>query len=285
VKQLKITVSLLLLLLPRCLTAGALDEARKSEKIYLSVAVRAEALPTGRIGSGFLSKVDRDDSKVMFTTTRHLVDGASILRLTVPTKDTASSITGVLTFNIPFFKDSLNQTHIPQGNLDLALIIIDKAVMTTPGRESELVHFSSLPFRYYADSRDLFAGQAVLFSGYPLGLSVNGNKPLLRKGSIAGIDTTRDIIYLDADAFGGSSGSPVFIDFSSQANVQFFQTYEQMLVGMISGYLFEKRPLSSNSETENIGMVQEENTGIAVVIPAETIRRHAESFLAKKALR
>lgn len=280
-KQFITALLLLFSFLPSTLHAGALEEARKSEKIYLSVAVRVETLPTRKIGSGFLSKIEGQDTKVMFTTNKHLVDGANELQLTVPTKDASNAITGTLTFKVPFSKDSLNQNYIPEGNLDLALIIIDKALMTAPGRESGSVHFSSLPYRFYADMKNLFAGQTVLFSGYPLGLSVNRSKPLLRKGSIAGIDTVEGVIYLDADAFGGSSGSPVFIDLSSQANLEFWPTYEQMLVGMISRYEPFKKQLL-NLQTGQIEMIQTENSGIAVVIPADTIRRHAESFLAKK---
>ena len=163
----------------------------------------------------------------------------------------------------------------------MALIIIDKAVMTAPGRESDLHLLSSLPLYFYADMKNLFAGQTVSFSGYPLNLSVNRSKPLLRRGSIAGIDTVEDVIYLDADAFGGSSGSPVFIDLSSQANLEFLGTYKQMLVGMISRYESFKKQLL-NLQTGQIEMIQTENSGIAVVVPAETIRRHAESFLAKR---
>jgi len=281
VKQLRITLLLLFSFLPSTLHAGALEEARKSEKIYLSVAVRVETLPTRKIGSGFLSKIEGDDTKVMFTTNKHLVDGANELQLTVPTKDASNAITGTLTFKVPFSKDSLNQNYIPEGNLDLALIIIDKARMTAPGRESGSVHFSSLPYRLYADMKNLFAGQTVSFSGYPLDLSVNRSKPLLRNGSIAGIDTVEGVIYLDADAFGGSSGSPLFIDLSSQANLEFLGTYKQMLVGMISRYVPFKKQLL-NLQTGQIEMIQTENSGIAVVIPADTIRRHAESFLAKR---
>lgn len=267
--------------MPSTLDAGALEQARKYEKIYLSVAVRVETFPTRKIGSGFLSKIEGDDTKVMFTTNKHLVDRANELQLTVPTKDASDAITGTLTFKVPFSKDSLNQNYIPEGNLDLALIIIDKAVMTAPGRESDLLLFSTLPFYFYADMKNLFAGQTVSFSGYPLDLSVNRSKPLLRNGSIAGIDTVEGVIYIDADAFGGSSGSPVFIDLSSQANLEFLGTYKQMLVGMISRYVPFKKQLL-NLQTGQIEMIQTENSGIAVVIPADTIRRHAESFLAKR---
>jgi len=274
----KLMLALILYFLPTISQAGALEDARFFERVFVSVAVRVKTTPTGKIGTGFLTKIDGDDARVMLTTNEHLVDGASELYLTVPIGRTSNAAATLLSFSVPFSRDSAQQTYIPH-QMDLALIIIDKASMKSSANDSTTAHFSSLPYSYYATLDNLFAGQAVVFSGYPLGLTVHGGRALLRTGSIAGVDTAQDIIYLDADAFGGSSGSPVFIDFGSQANVQFFKTHNQMLVGMVTGYVFEKKPLTT--ESGPLPIEQKENTGIAIVIPAETIREEAELFLHK----
>jgi hypothetical protein len=117
----------------------------------------------------------------------------------------------------------------------------------------------------------------VVFTGYPLDIMVNGNQPLLRRGTIAGVDTVKNRIYLDADAFGGSSGSPVFINFDSPLHHEFQKTYGQIFIGMIAGYVpFQKWLV--DRETGRPEMRQTENSGIAVVVPAETIKLFADSL-------
>jgi len=278
-RKIRDIILLLILFSPPILCAGPLEDARFFEKIYLAVAIRVETIPTSTIGTGFLTKLEREPTKLVFTTNKHMVEGANELKLTVPIKDTSKIIIDTITINVPLFKDKVKQYYIPDESLDIAFLIIDKTILHKADPKLDIVRFSSLPYSVYTSIKNLFAGQSVLFTGYPLGLTVNRTQPLLRKGSIAGIDTIRGVIYLDADAFGGSSGSPVFIDFSSQTNIEFWNTYEQMLVGIIAGYLpFEKRLV--NIETGRIEMVQTENSGIAVVVPAETIRKMAERFLA-----
>jgi hypothetical protein len=250
--------------------------------LFLPTVLLAGSLPKAKIGTGFLTKSERDQSKVIFTTNKHLVEGATALQLIVPIIDSSHSIIGTLSFDAPLLKDTLKQYYIPRDDIDLVLLIIDKKTMREVGKEKglDVSNFSSLPYSFYTNVQNLFAGQPVLFTGYPLSLSANKTKPLLRKGCIAGIDTTRNIIYLDADAYGGSSGSPVFIDLSSPANTEFWRTYKQMLVGIISGYEpFEKQMF--NLQTGRIEMIQTENSGIARVVPAEIIKRMADSLLSK----
>jgi hypothetical protein len=281
-KRCIIVILLYYLFLPTLLLAGSLEDARLFERIYLAAAIRVEAVPKKMIGTGFFTKFRKDPNKVMFTTNKHLVEGATELQLTVPIIDSTNSIIRTVTFNVPLVKDTVKQYYIPRDGIDLALMIISKESIKEVGQQESLkvTYFSSLPFSFYANIKNLFAGQPILFTGYPLSLNVNKTKPLLRKGCIAGIDTMRNIIYLDADAFGGSSGSPVFIDFSSQSNLEFYQSYHQMLVGIICGYEpFEKQLF--DLQTGRIEMIQTENSGIARVVPAETIRKMADSLLVK----
>lgn len=281
-KRILIAVPLVFLVGLNIAKGGSLSDARFFERIYLSTGIRVETIPNKKIGTGFFTKPEKYPTKVIFTTNKHLIEGETELQLTVPIVDSSYFVSGTLTFNVPLIKDTLKQYHIPSNDIDLVILIIDKESMREVGREKTLgiSIFSSLPYSFYTNVQNLFAGQPVLFSGYPLGLSANKTKPLLRKGCIAGIDTIRNIIYLDADAFGGSSGSPVFIDINSPANVEFWNTYKQMLVGIVSGYEpFEKQLL--NLQTGRIEMVQSENSGIAVVVPAETIKKMADLYLSK----
>ena len=279
-KNLKVIILLLFSFLPSILEAGVLDDARRFERIYLRTAIKVHAKPTDVLGTGLFTKFEQEPSKLIFTTNKHTIDGAKELELTVPITDTADVIIKTLTINVPLYKDTLRQYYIPKEGFDIVLIVIEKEALRKADFSSDVIRFASLPYSWYIDAHNLFVGQSVVFTGYPLGLTVNRTQPLLRKGTIAGIDTTRNIIFLDADAFGGSSGSPVFIDYSTQANIEFYKIYKQMLVGIISGYLpFKKKQI--NNQTGKIEMVQTENSGIAVVVPAETIRKIADRFLAE----
>ena len=120
--------------------------------------------------------------------------------------------------------------------------------------------------------RVLFPGQPVFYYGYPLGLAINGVEPYLRAGVIAGVDTTSALVYLDAQNFPGSSGSPVFLNPTEPINVG------AVFVGVISGYIpMHKRLLSER--TGAIEMIQNENSGIAVVVPADAVLRLGQDAL------
>lgn len=278
-KKLSSIILLLIFCYPAILYAQSLlDATRDNQKVFLPIAIKIEKIPSSKIGTGFFARHELDRTKLIFTTNRHIVEDAEELKLTVPIKDSLDVIIKTITINVPLLKNSVKQYYIPDYDLDLALIIIDKSSLAKADPKSDFLLFSSLPFSAFTNTVHLFTGQEVIYTGYPLGLTVNGTQPLLRKGVIAGIDTLKNIIYLDADAFGGSSGSPVFIDLNSQANKEFIKLYRQWLVGIISSYVPSYKYLV-NKETQKVEMVQTENSGIAVVVPAETIRKIAERFL------
>lgn len=185
-------------------------------------------------------------------------------------------ITSKVVVTVPLISDSQKSYYVPKGDLDFCLVVLDKE--SYPLLDS--IIFWCLPDSIYASMKNLYVGQSVVFPGYPLDLSVNQVLPLLRKGMVAGIDTMLNVVYLDADAFAGSSGSPVFIDFSFEENKEFWNKHKQMLVGIISRYVPYKKYLK-NVQTEKLEMIQTENSGIAVVVPAEAIREMADSLLTR----
>jgi len=110
----------------------------------------------------------------------------------------------------------------------------------------------------------LFAGQPVFHYGYELGKALDGVRPLLRSGVIAGVDTVNGLVVIDAQSFPGSSGSPVFLNPTEPLNAG------KVFVGVISGYLpYEKRLRSD--QTGEIEMVQNENSGLAVIMAADRV--------------
>jgi V8-like Glu-specific endopeptidase len=274
-KQL-IKVSLLFaFLLPQVCKASGLEYCRDFGRLYLSVAIMITSSPDSSVATGFLTESPLVPNKVVLTTAKHVVENAREIELQVPFVDTNNVIIETRKFSVPLYKDSVRLFYTPERHLDLALIFIDKQKLQTA---HDVIRYSSFTYSGYTEMKHLVVGQSVLFAGYPLGLTINQTNPLLRKGIIAGIDTLKDIIYLDADAFGGSSGSPVFINYDSPIHFEFLQSTKQILVGVISAYIpFQKR--FRNLETGRIEMVQTENSGIAEVVPAEKIRAFADSLI------
>lgn len=269
----------LLLFLSAISQAGSLEDARTYERIYVGSAIKVEALPTSRTGTGFLTRIGHDDEKLVFTTAKHLIEGASELKLTVLFFDTLHASSAPVTLHVPLYEDSVKLYCQPPGEIDAVLIYIPRIEITRARLRAgvRFTKFTSMPYRFYSQMDSLFAGQPVLFPGYPLRLTVEGSKPLLRRGSIAGIDRTTKNIYLDAIASRGSSGSPVFVDLSSQANVEFFASSKQLLVGMITGFIAEKQGFAETKQ-----QVKHLQAGIAIVLPAETIREWMDSCLANQ---
>lgn len=261
-------IILLIVLFPVILYAYTLEDARFFARVYLAPAIRVERIPSHKYGTGFFTRLERAPTKLIFVTNKHMVEGDSALQLKVPIIDSNLVIRGTLAITIPLFKNTVKQYYVSQDGLDIAFVVIERS--SYPALDTS--NFSSFADNTYANIKNLFVGQSVAFTGYPLDLVVNNVQPLLRKGVIAGIDTIINVIYLDADAFGGSSGSPVFIDFSVQENHQFWEANRQILVGVISSYVpFTKYLI--NKETQKTEMIQTENSGIAVVVPAEKIRK------------
>lgn len=277
------TTNLLLLLLLSLVCAislaGSLEDARSRQRMFVAAAIKVETFPNSQTGTGFLTKAEGYGNRLVFTTARHLIEGATDLKLSILFSDSSHTLTAPVTLRVPLYKDNAKLYYEPPGGIDAVLIPIDQIALGKARMKAgvALPVFISLPYRFYANMDSLFAGQSVLFPGYPLGITLDGGKPLLRKGSIAGIDRETKTIYLDADALGGSSGSPVFVDLTSQANVEFFRSSRQLLVGMITGYMAEKRQMAEAPEEDEIL-----HGGIAIVVPAETIREWADSCLANQ---
>lgn len=243
---------------------------------YISLAILLKSFPDSSVGTGFLTKIPSDPEKLVLTTTKHILKDTRELELQVPILDSSDVIIETCKVRVPL--DTVTKYFTPETNLDISLLIVDKQMLRG---SHDVSWFSSASYSLYTEMKNLTAGQSVLFAGYPLDLAVNQTQALLRRGTIAGIDTIKSLIYLDADAFGGSSGSPVFINYDSPVHFEFLQKYNQILVGMIVGYIpFVKRLY--NLETKQIEMIQTENSGIAIVVPAEKIKAFADSLLNKQ---
>ena len=117
------------------------------------------------------------------------------------------------------------------------------------------------------------AGSNIVIVGFPLGLGThaNVNYPFVRQGIISQIepwfDGNSENIIIDANAYPGSSGSPVFAK-PGQAG-------EFRLLGVIEGYIPYRDTLIS-AQTGQTMLITQENSGLAYVIPVEYIEETIE---------
>lgn len=117
------------------------------------------------------------------------------------------------------------------------------------------------------------AGNNVVIVGFPLGRGsyADINYPFVRQGIISQIqpwfDGNSDSIIIDANAYPGSSGSPVF--------VRQGETGEIRLLGVIRGYIPYRDALPS-AQTGQTTLITQENSGLAYVIPVEFIEETIE---------
>jgi hypothetical protein len=134
-------------------------------------------------------------------------------------------------------------------------------------------------------------GDPVLFAGLFIQTfdQVHTLEPILRSGSLAMVPeellpTTLNNqlgrVYLaDAHAFGGNSGSPVFVDPDKYSGALY--TIPRLeLLGVLSGEYFENSDLTLSVATSISGNIAA-NSGVSIVVPASELLRLLDSPLLK----
>lgn len=183
---------------------------------------------TGKVmggGTGFLVSVPVDDGgvKVILVSNKHVL---------MATDNIAVTFTKMSNGNAEFGKS----VRLPIGNLRGSIVAhpnpqVDIAAVVCTGLFNlfpDQLYFKAIPMDMLADftEEELSIAENVYFVGYPDDrYDVVNNLPLIRSGLIAS-DPKRDynglpVFVIDAQVFPGSSGSPVYINF----------TYENMKNG------------------------------------------------------
>ena len=233
-----LTSIILALCVLHCTVAGAILP-KKWDRLTCKVA--SDTLQ----GTGFLL---RFEGEVFIVTNSHLADP------------------GKSTFYInhkPVPADSINPEALevdaltPPANMyfwdeqyDLAFVRITS---TAP-----YMGITVIPESMIGDDTAIAVGQGVFFLGYPGGLhGHDSNTPLVRSGIIAG--ESEHAIILDGNVFGGSSGSPVFLDPSLDGD----HINATLLIGVISQ--LKTAPTKSHREVR-------ENMGIGYAIKIRYVR-------------
>jgi len=111
--------------------------------------------------------------------------------------------------------------------------LIDIALVLLPQYGN--YNFKYIGEDFIGDDTLISEGTEIYFLGYPIGLTgYELTTPIIKRGIIAGIKNKTDF-YLDANAYGGNSGSPVLVE-SNQVN----KGNGHKLIGIISSGYGEK---------------------------------------------
>jgi hypothetical protein len=271
-KALYFTVILLFSLLLYCQPAlsediGSFDFLSKE---FSAACFKISTYPKNTTGTGFIMQYNRSpyvfDLLIM---NNHVIEGADSIKIVMQLADSNYVVTDSTStiIDLNAYRKS-NVIFDIDKRVDLVALPFDLAKIE---RKNLLV----IGIGEYVCTKvsALFPGQKILFAGYPLGIAIDGIKPILRFGMIAGIDNINNLILIDADAFGGSSGSPVFLDIEQPSiKSSLKDDVTKVFVGIIASYEPAKTKLI-NERTREVQMILTENSGIAYVVPSEYIRK------------
>ena len=194
------------------------------EQIFLNT-VLIENLTDAEFGTGFLIQKRIDDKKVkhLLFSNKHVFWGKrdkdnvlaeKDIRITFHKTETDGSykLGSTHKLNIHLKRGQSGYYEHPETSVDVACINVSSVYLIIPVgmRSVELEKFID----FNLDS--IFAGQRIMFIGYPKGFFDTANfLPVARSGFIASIPSVdfqgKKQLLIDAQVFPGSSGSPVFI--------------------------------------------------------------------------
>jgi hypothetical protein len=171
---------------------------------------------------------------------------------------------------------------------------VDLAVLPTAPDTSKY-EYADIPASLIAtkdvvDSQKISEGDSVIFSGYFVQFAGQRKiQPIVRQGIVSmmpdeEIDTTLrkpGHLYLaEVHAYGGNSGSPVFVNVGGLRNGMVFGNH-YLLLGVVSGYVFEDSNLKLTVATTLEGQVHG-NSGISTVVPAYELKNLLDSPLLRE---
>jgi hypothetical protein len=116
---------------------------------------------------------------------------------------------------------------------------------------------------------DIHIGDGVFIFGYPTSIGLQSSpqfdheRPLLRKGTIAGKNISKKTLIIDCPVYYGNSGGPVIVEYAEN-----FATYYK-LIGVVSEFVpYEEDWVNTKNALTNVSIT---NSGYSVVVPIESI--------------
>jgi S1-C subfamily serine protease len=141
---------------------------------------------------------------------------------------------------------------------------------------------NTLPLNH-AQATHLCEGDGIFLLGFPMGLVDQvQNLPVVRGGTLARIKDCRagreKSFLIDCQTFPGNSGGPVLLRPEAVSIANTTAVGACYLIGVVSGYI-TYRDVAVSKQTGRDKIVFEENSGLSIVFPVDTIRQTIESAL------
>jgi hypothetical protein len=236
------------------------------------------AYPSNQFGTGIIfSAFANGISEYTIVTCKHIFDRADSIHVLLQIIGEDDRPMDTITKSYRLYTKSKDSLFVVHDSLDLGALYVN--YINQPAGQGGSIY--TIKDYNLVDPDSLFQGQEVVFFGYPEGIKMDGYRPLARKGIIAGYERApgykglKSVIYLDGQVYGGSSGSPVFINPIVTPLEE--MGWPKIFVGIIAQYILtEDYRIIALHEKDVFSF--KENTGIGIIMAAEDI-----SLLANKA--
>ena len=232
------------------------------------------------IGTGFLVCMQEPNniqvSTIYLITNKHVLSGKN----TVYVRFNSVSGTFVKDYEIQLIDGLGRKTYTEHPDAEVDII----AIQLNPQR---LINDSSIwgAINIDTDALDVYTmktqgideGCLVYALGFPMNLVSEFKVPICRMGCISRITDTFlqpdrvKYFLVDAQAFPGNSGGPIISKPENMPSVGGVNYMPARLLGVLSAYIPYRDALVSQ-QTQEIKMVQTENSGLTIVYPVDRIK-------------
>lgn len=255
------------------------ERAIPDDNLGLPVSI---SLSNGEKGTGFFLNTE---SYTYLVTAKHVLFDVSTLNLRAPTatllsygRDPSDLSQNMILLNLEeMFKTKNLKFHekfdVAAGRIGKSTKINDTEVLKLYSYAKEKNEAKTgivgVSINNIKKLSEVLIANDVFVFGYPSSIGmkqipqIDYNRPLLRKGIVAGISYTNQSIIIDAAVYGGNSGGPVIQIEQSGFGIKWY------LIGLVSQFVpYAEEWLNRQYGYSNIGI---SNSGYTVVVPVDSI--------------
>ncbi len=239
---------------------------------------------TGFLYGQFIERHDDGGTsyRIFFVTNKHVLGDAKIgyLRFNPEAAEPARAFRAVLRNE----DGTPRWTGHPDPDVDLAVLLVSVEQLQAEGiRFSFFQGDLHVVTRAQATDLDITEGIGVFVLGFPMGLVGDiRNFVIVRQGTIARI---RDALahsaktfLIDCTIFPGNSGGPVVCRPEAMAIQGTKNLNQASLIGVVAAYV-PYRDVAVSQQTQRPRIIFEENSGLAMVIPADYIEETIQAAM------
>ncbi len=258
----------------------------------MHTTLRIELLENGNVkgvGTGFLVSVPtlvENEYKIVLVSNKHVLMDGDEIAITFTTMKNGMPDYGK-TYRFPLGNLKNNVVGHPDSDVDVAALVCTGLFNLFPNQ----LFFKAIPYEMLSDftEPELSVAENVFFVGYPNGrYDKRNNLPLIRTGLIASNPklnfNNRPEFIIDAQVFPGSSGSPVYINYSFEnlkngGDIVLSSRQNVKVLGIIAQTMIRNNQLQS-VPTGTINFT-EEVLGLGIVFKSTVIKETIDKAIAK----